>query len=171
MIAATINEVESLEGKFLIAKKNDILITEDHVTASFKSCLFVNAGTILFIFSQKRNKWGDQVIHIMFNGNIYCINITSNNLSHAWRIIEPNDHLHGKTFVFAGRFSGPHSGFHSYYKSLIECFGGNFESNVTTETDYLVVNDKNYESAKTKKAKKLGVSIINEDEFLNLISK
>lgn len=51
----------------------------------------------------------------------------------------------------------------------IEDLGGKVTGSVSSNTDYLINNDKESSSSKNKKAKKLGKPIISEEEFLALI--
>lgn len=54
-------------------------------------------------------------------------------------------------------------------KQYIENRGGKVTNTVSKNTSYLITNDSNSTSAKSKKAKELGVPIISEQEFLNLL--
>ncbi|MFV0518946.1 MAG: NAD-dependent DNA ligase LigA [Lachnospirales bacterium] len=51
----------------------------------------------------------------------------------------------------------------------IENLGGKVSSSVSKNTTYLINNDKLSNSSKNKKAKELGVDIISEEDFLNMI--
>lgn len=51
-------------------------------------------------------------------------------------------------------------------KAAIEERGGKVTGTVTSKTDYLINNDNLSNSSKNKKAKELGIEIINEDEFI-----
>lgn len=51
----------------------------------------------------------------------------------------------------------------------IESLGGKVTGSVTKKTNYLINNDKTSDSNKNKKAKELGIEIISEQDFLNLI--
>ena len=51
-------------------------------------------------------------------------------------------------------------------KEFIEARGGFLRSAVSSNTDYLICNDPNSDSAKSRKAKELGVPVITENEFL-----
>ena len=53
-------------------------------------------------------------------------------------------------------------------KAYIEERGGFLRSAVSSKTDYLICNDPNSETAKSKKAKELGVPVITENEFLKM---
>ena len=72
--------------------------------------------------------------------------------------------LAGKTFVFTGeldRFT------RSEASSIVESLGGKVSSSVSRKTDFVVVG-KN-PGSKYQKAQQLGVKILNEEEFLQLL--
>ena len=73
--------------------------------------------------------------------------------------------LEGKSFVISGLFSN-HS--REEYKLIIEQNGGKNVSSVSSKTDYIIAGE-NMGPSKLEKAEKLGVKIINENEFLKLI--
>ena len=54
-------------------------------------------------------------------------------------------------------------------KELIESKGGKVTGSVTSKTNYLINNDVQSTSSKNKKARELGVPIISEEEFLEMI--
>jgi len=74
--------------------------------------------------------------------------------------------LEGKTFVITG--SVTHFGNREELKKYIEARGGKAASSVTSKTDYLINNDRESASTKNKTAKKLGVPIISEEDFLKM---
>ncbi|MEY3860626.1 MAG: hypothetical protein RIS50_907 [Bacteroidota bacterium] len=74
--------------------------------------------------------------------------------------------LSGKTLVISGVFA-KHS--RDEIKAMIEAHGGKVGSGVTGKTDYLVAGD-GIGPSKLEKATQLGVNIIDEDTFLNLIA-
>lgn len=76
------------------------------------------------------------------------------------------DRLKGKTFVVSGVFEALSRG---DMKKSIEDNGGKVASSVSSKTTYLVAGDKMGPS-KREKAEKLGVPIISEGEFMELIS-
>lgn len=80
-----------------------------------------------------------------------------------------NSNIVGKTFVITGKTEKFEN--RKKLQELIENKGGKVSSSVSANTDYLINNDNASNSAKNKKAKELGVSIITEDDFLNLISE
>ena len=75
------------------------------------------------------------------------------------------DTLAGKTMVISGVFA-KHS--RDEIKALIEAHGGKVGSGVTGKTDYLVAGD-GIGPSKLEKAVQLGVQIISEDQFLELL--
>lgn len=72
----------------------------------------------------------------------------------------------GKTFVITG--SVEHFSNRSEAKEFIEARGGKVTGSVTKKTDYLINNDKTSASSKNKKAQELGISILSEEDFLEL---
>lgn len=70
----------------------------------------------------------------------------------------------GKTFVLTGSLVALSR---DEAKELIKGFGGKVSSAVSTKTDYVVAGDE--PGSKYDKAKKLGVNIIDEDRFLQII--
>ena len=76
------------------------------------------------------------------------------------------DKLQGRTFVISGVFQ-KHS--RDELKDLIEKNGGKNTGSISAKTNYVLAGD-NMGPEKLKKAEKLGVAIITEDDFLNLIS-
>ena len=73
--------------------------------------------------------------------------------------------LAGKTFVFTGRISMPRE----EAKDIVERFGGIVSSSVSKKTDYVVAGEE--AGSKLEKAKKLGVTIINEEAFREMIKE
>lgn len=55
-------------------------------------------------------------------------------------------------------------------KAVIESKGGKVTGSVTSKTNYLINNDVNSTSSKNKKAKELGIPIITEVEFLEMLN-
>ena len=77
--------------------------------------------------------------------------------------------LSGKTFVITGSVN--HFKNRAELQAKIEELGGKATGSVTKKTSYLINNDVESASGKNKKAKELGVSIISEDEFLEMIGE
>jgi DNA ligase (NAD+) len=74
--------------------------------------------------------------------------------------------LEGKVIVISGVFS-KHS--RDEYKAMIQKHGGRHSSSISSKTDYVLAGD-NMGPSKMEKAQQLGIPMINEDEFLSLIS-
>jgi DNA ligase (NAD+) len=75
------------------------------------------------------------------------------------------DKLKGQTFVVSGVFETISR---TELKKRIEDNGGKVSSSISSKTSYLIAGDKMGPS-KREKAEKLNISIISEQEFLNLI--
>ena len=75
----------------------------------------------------------------------------------------------GVNFVITG--SLVHFGNRSEAKELIESLGGKVTGSVTKKTNYLINNDIQSSSSKNKKARELGIPILSEEDFLNLVGK
>ena len=56
-------------------------------------------------------------------------------------------------------------------KELVEKMGGKVTGSVTKKTNYLINNDIQSSSSKNKKARELGIPILSEEDFLNLVGK
>lgn len=78
---------------------------------------------------------------------------------------QQTDKLSGKTLVISGVFS-LHS--RDEYKAMILQHGGKNTGSISKKTDYILAGD-NMGPAKLEKAKKLGVQIIDEQAFLDMI--
>lgn len=77
--------------------------------------------------------------------------------------------LNGVTFVITGSLT--HFTNRQECKEKIESLGGKVTGSVSAKTNYLVNNDVQSQSTKNKKAKSLGVPIIDEEELLTLLDK
>lgn len=77
-----------------------------------------------------------------------------------------SDRLKGLTIVISGTFS-KHS--RDEYKAMIEQHGGKNSGSVSGKTHYILAGE-NMGPTKLEKAAKLGVKIIHEDEFLEMIA-
>ncbi|WP_084758015.1 NAD-dependent DNA ligase LigA [Defluviitalea phaphyphila] len=75
--------------------------------------------------------------------------------------------LKDKTFVITGKVE--HFKNRKELKEKIESLGGKVTGTVTKNTDYLINNNIESNSSKNRKAKELGITIITEEEFLNMI--
>ena len=80
---------------------------------------------------------------------------------------EGSNTISGLTFVVTGdveKFKNRRE-----LSDFIESKGGKVTGSVTGKTDYLINNDLTSNSGKNKKAKELGIKIISENEFLELV--
>ena len=75
--------------------------------------------------------------------------------------------LKGKIFVITGSLE--HYENRDKLVEYIESLGGKASSSVSAKTSYLINNDITSTSGKNKKAKELGVPIITEEEFINMV--
>ena len=73
--------------------------------------------------------------------------------------------LKGMSIVISGVFIH-HS--RDEYKALIEQHGGKNVGSISSKTSFILAGD-NMGPSKLEKAKKLGIKIVNEDDFLKLI--
>ena len=73
----------------------------------------------------------------------------------------------GKTFVITG--SVHHFANRNEVKALIESKGGKVAGSVSSKTHYLINNDAESSSSKNKKAKELGIPILTEEQFLEML--
>lgn len=79
--------------------------------------------------------------------------------------LDRSDRLSGKNIVISGTFSH-HS--RDEYKDMIERHGGKNVSSVSKKTSFILAGD-NMGPAKLDKAKSLGIPLVSEDEFLNMV--
>lgn len=72
--------------------------------------------------------------------------------------------LEGKTFVITGSLSKPREEF----KELIEALGGKVSGSVSAKTNFLLCGDE--AGSKLTKAQELGVSVLSEDDFNQILN-
>ena len=77
--------------------------------------------------------------------------------------------FHGMNFVITG--SVEHFSNRKEVKEEIEKRGGKVTGSVTSKTNYLINNDTQSSSSKNKKAKELGIPIISEETFIQMMEK
>ena len=75
----------------------------------------------------------------------------------------------GMTFVITGTVE--HFANRKELQAAIEARGGKATGSVTAKTTYLINNDVTSNSSKNKKAKELGIPIISEQDFLNMMEE
>lgn len=79
-----------------------------------------------------------------------------------------NNILQNETFVITGSLN--HYRNRDELVSIIEQLGGRVSGSVSSKTSYLINNDVASTSGKNKKAHDLGIPIISEEEFIQMIS-
>lgn len=75
--------------------------------------------------------------------------------------------LEGKIFVITGSLN--HFANRDEAKEKIESLGGKVAGGVSAKTDFLVCNEES-NSSKSKKAKELGIKVINEEELIKMLN-
>lgn len=172
-IAASRRSLSTLAGTVLVAKRR----FQDYSALLGGRQWDVTPGTLVMVLMEgttaQSTSWlkGNKVVKFLSNG-LHGEIMLDTQFDANWGIISPADELKGKTFVFTGALTNTRE----YYKTLVECFGGNFGTSVGSKTSYLVMGDTtfqgdpNHQSTKAKKAKSLGVQIINESKFFRLIN-
>ncbi len=76
--------------------------------------------------------------------------------------------LQGLSFCFTGELKSMKR---AEAESLVRQHGGTVKSSVTKDLSYLVTNDPNSGSSKNEQAKKLGIPVITEDDFLLMLNR
>ena len=82
------------------------------------------------------------------------------------QLVSHTDLLKGQTIVISGVFQ-KHS--RDEYKAMIEQNGGKNTGSISAKTSFILAGD-NMGPAKLQKAEKLGVRIVNEEEFLEMLN-
>ena len=114
------------------------------------------AGSVVGYFANEANR---QLIHRLREAGLQFSRS-------AEELSAQSDRLAGKTIVISGVFTH-HS--RDEYKQLIEQHGGKNTGSISAKTSFILAGD-NMGPAKLEKAQKLGITILNEEEFLTLIS-
>ena len=77
---------------------------------------------------------------------------------------EEDQKFAGVNFVITGSVE-------HFVKEEIEKRGGKVTGSVTSKTNYLINNDTGSGTAKNKKARELGIPIISEEDFLQMMNE
>lgn len=112
----------------------------------------------------------NQSIHNFYSYNYNWISelIDEFKFEPSEKLSKTNLSIYAKTFVVTGSLV--------YYKNrdelvnIIEQLGGKVSGSVSAKTSYLINNDITSNSGKNKKAKDLGIPIISESEFVQMIT-
>ncbi|MGL5786143.1 MAG: NAD-dependent DNA ligase LigA [Bacteroidales bacterium] len=115
------------------------------------------ADSVLHYFLEERNR---EVIERLRNAGLQ-FEIQSS------EVVVESDILAGKAIVISGVF---HKHSRDEYKTIIERFGGKNTGSISSKTSMILAGD-NMGPAKLEKAAKLGIPIVDEDTFLNLIGE
>jgi len=114
------------------------------------------AQSVIGFFENEENR------KIVERLKVYGVQLESN----AVEVAPASDLLAGKTLVVSGVFA---KFSRDELKNAIEANGGKVGSSISKKTDYVVAGD-NMGPSKLEKATQLGVKIISEDGFLELLS-
>lgn len=159
LYALGIRHVGETVAKTLAASFRDLdslmAATPEELTAINEIGPKIASGIIAY-FSDKENI--ELINRLKNKGLIFCQAKTEATLS---------DKLAGKTIVISGTFSR-HS--RDEYKELIEKHGGKNGSSVSGNTSFILAGE-NMGKSKLEKAEKLGILLINENEFLKIIGE
>lgn len=114
----------------------------------------VIAGTFVEYFSVEKHRRE-------FENLLREVTIPEENAEESRQILE------GIQFVITGSVN--HFANRNAVKEMIESKGGKVTGSVTSKTNYLINNDTTSTSSKNKKARELGIPIISEEEFLEML--
>lgn len=126
----------------------------------------------LILVDEIGDRIAQSVIEFFENQNNSTIIARLKNFGVQFEIVEkhnPNatEKLLGKTFVVSGVFE---QFSRDDLKKAIEDNGGKVGSSISAKTDYVVAGE-NMGPAKLDKANKLGISIISENDFINMLNE
>ena len=113
----------------------------------------VIADNIISFFKDKDNL--DEI------QNLFNVGVTISGKGSA----QTNEKISGKTFVLTGTLTRPRR----EIEEMIENLGGKTSSSVSKNTDFVLAGEN--AGSKLDKARELGVKVINEDEFFDLIDR
>ena len=131
-----------------------------------------------------RNASADELMEIDGIGEVLAENIRAyfadkinrNNLDDLLKELSmirtdiPDDDMKLKDLIFVITGSLEHYENRDQLKAEIERLGGKVSGSVSARTSYLINNDINSGSSKNKKAKELGVKIITEENYIEMIN-
>ena len=137
--------------------------TFDHLKEATLEVL-QNTDEIGDVIAETLVKWMEDENHLNLISELKVLGL---NLESEIKEIEVSENqiLSGKKIVVSGKF---YSMSRNELKEKIELFGGKNVSSISKSTDYLVAGDKMGPS-KRKKAEDLQITILSEDEFLDMI--
>ena len=141
-------------------------ILEDHFNSSIENFMQATEGQLIEI-----DEIGDIVAQsiVSFWENKKNINSIKRCLDRGVKISKPeknkSDHLKDTIFVFTGTLNLMNR---NDAKKKVELSGGTSKNSLTKNTSFLVTG--NNTGSKVEKAKNMGIPILSEDEFMNLIN-
>lgn len=150
---------ETVAKKLASAFKN----IESIENATFEELINVDeigeriAESVLKYFSEEKHK---ELLHRLKSHGLQ-MSLSAEKMENA------SDTLQGKSIVISGTFS-KHS--RDEYKTIIEKNGGKNVGSVSAKTSFILAGE-NMGPEKLKKAQSLGVKLVNEDEFIAMLSK
>jgi len=116
----------------------------------------------------------EKTANVFLNGINKKVNIIKNLLMDGVKIMETNGKLSGKSFCFTGAVQATDENGERYKRAVLESLvkenGGEVKS-VSGGLTYLVQADPTSQSGKTNKALNLGVEIISDVDFLQMVGK
>lgn len=112
------------------------------------------ANSIVDFFNEKHNK---EIIEQLLESGVTYSTTTSKSTF--------NENITGKTFVLTGTLPNYSR---DEVKALIENIGGKVSNSVSKKTDFVIAGA--YAGSKLEKATALGVNVIDEDKFIQLLS-
>lgn len=106
--------------------------------------------------------------YISENRNIIMKLSKEFNMKNVTKLEQKEESLLNKSFVITGRLN--HYKNRDELVNIIEQLGGKVSGTVSSKTNYLINNDVASTSGKNKKAKDLGIPIISENQFVQMIT-
>lgn len=110
----------------------------------------------------------DSIIKYSENNGMTVKNLARNFIFEKPQVVSNSNSLSGLTFVITGNLE--HFANRDEAKEKIESLGGKVSGSVSAKTSYLVNNDIESTSGKNKKAKELGIRIIDENELIKMLN-
>ncbi|MDO4393840.1 MAG: NAD-dependent DNA ligase LigA [Bacillota bacterium] len=190
------NEIVAMEGfgrksyeKLVSAAEKAADTTPDRVLNSL-GIPGIGAANAKVIAHACENKWSrirnitetelmsiDGVGEVLARGYVayFADSVNRERVDHLEQVLRINEDfadnldgtLTGIIFVITGKLN--HFDNRDKLKETIEKAGGKTAGSVSAKTGYLINNDINSNSGKNKKAKELGIPIITEEQFLELL--
>lgn len=106
--------------------------------------------------------------YISENRNIIMKLSKEFNMKNVTKLEQKEESLLNKSFVITGSLN--HYKNRDELVNIIEHLGGKVSGSVSSKTNYLINNDVTSTSGKNKKAKDLGIPIISENQFVQMIT-